>query len=473
MTLEIPQKFSFEFLEKNIDKPEWAEYVIDNHEMIMDNLENCPFEEACWALSYALSIWVGEKEDSKRIRQANELIIRISRMGLNKLGKMHSKKEIHPLLLIERQADLLTKCAIAMINVGRPIAALDLFGTAERIFLELKSVIPKDQKEMIRGYGIEYETIRAKEAEIGVRIVHYIPKEHRPLFASAAFSYLTHSINNLYTLGDAGMANYFAWNIMPYAEGACLQYLNWKQEDIDALNTDTITDDHQRWCQGNYLFLNIMNEIPHNSARFAKDDIQLDLDERHQYLLDDIIRTYSHCRRLFHGLEPDRIRLKTERDEDVERLIDCYVRLYTLFDKCGKLLNHLYPQDFSDDKFSFYDVARKMARENNPYLKAIDMICSDVFPDRASKNAGITDPRNSFNGHVMWRGFLRNSIIHNTFRLKPDMESDDFIKDVAYVSAFEIYHATLMTFHDIREIVLNIQLADGYTRDGWKEQDQN
>ncbi|WP_400209409.1 hypothetical protein [Methanomethylophilus alvi] len=155
---------------------------------------------------------------------------------------------------------------------------------------------------------------------------------------------------------------------------------------------------------------------------------------------------------------------KTERDDDVESLIDCYVRLYTLFDKCAKLIQCLFPQDWSEEKIGFYETARKLACENNPYLRAIDMICSDVFPDKASKKAGISDPRNMVNGRLMWRGFIRNSIMHNTFKIKPDMESNDFITGVAFIPAFELYHATLMTFYDIREILLNIQLATYYSK---------
>ncbi|WP_400208530.1 hypothetical protein [Methanomethylophilus alvi] len=131
MTLTIPEKFNFTFLESNIDNSEWAEYVKDHSEEILKNLDECPFEEACWALSYSLAIWVGGKEDSPEIRHVNNTIIRISRMGVNELLKSFAAKKINPLTFFEKQGDLLTKCATAMINVGRPIAALNLLGTAE------------------------------------------------------------------------------------------------------------------------------------------------------------------------------------------------------------------------------------------------------------------------------------------------------------------------------------------------------
>ena len=464
MTLQIPEKFSFDYLEGNINNGEWAEYVLDHSEEIMDRLDNCPFEEACWALSYSLSIWVGGKDESEETRHANDLIIRISRMGLNKLMKMRSTKKLNYYQFLEKQGDLLTKCATALINVGRPIAALNLFGSAETCFLQILDALP-DNSEAKVSFSIEYECIRAKEAEVGVRIVHDIPKDLRPMFANAAYCYLFHSIYNLDELGDQESADFFRDTVWPYAIRACQKYPQWKQEEIDELNNDSIVDEHQRWCQENYLFLNIMNEIPHKCARYARDDIQIDLDEKHRFILDDIIQTYSHCRKILQGLpNSEEFMSKTERDEDVERLIDCFVRLYTVFDKCAKILVYLFPQDSSGNKEKFYEVARKLACENNPYLKAIDMICSDVFPDKASKIAGVHDPRNSFNGRIMWRGFLRNSIMHNTFKLKPDLESNDWISGVAYVSAFELYHATLMTFHDLREIILNIQMAVEYSK---------
>jgi len=312
---------------------------------------------------------------------------------------------------------------------------------------------------------IEYEHIRAKEAEVGVRIVHYIPKSLRPLFANAANSYLAHSITYLGDYGAFELAEYYIKEIAPSAMSACALYPNWSQKEIDDLNRDSIKDNHQRWCQEHYLFLNIFNEIPHKCAKYAKDDIQLELDDKHQFLLDDIIQTYAHCRRLFYKFQDPKIFMsKKERDEDVEILIDCYVRLYTLFDKCAKLIQYLFPQDWSNEKMGFYETARKLACENNPYLRAIDMICTDVFPDKESRKAGISDPRNSISGHIMWRGFIRNSIMHNTFKIKADVNSNEWIDGVSFIPAFELYHATLMTFHDIREIILNIQMATEYEK---------
>lgn len=467
MTLTIPEKFNHSFLESNINNSDWAEYVKDHSEDILKNLDDCPFEEACWALSYSLAIWIDGKEDSPEIRHVNNTIIRISRMGVNELLKAFAAKKINPLVFFEKQGDLLTKCATAMINVGRPIAALNLLGTAEDCFLNILQCIPKEDVKTLNSYRIGYECIRAKEAEVGVRIVHYVPEDVRSLFANAANSYLIHSIVNLTEYGGYDEAEYYTQEVAPYAEQACLIYFKWTQKEIDDLNHDSIKDDYQRWCQERYLFLNIMNEIPHKSETYAKDDLQFDLDDRHRYLLEDIVQTYSHCRKLFYAFkDPFIFQEKTERDDDVESLIDCYVRLYTLFDKCAKLIQYLFPQDWSDEKVGFYETARKLACENNPYLRAIDMICSDVFPDKASKKAGVSDPRNMVNGRLMWRGFIRNSIMHNTFKIKPDMESNDFITGVAFIPAFELYHATLMTFYDIREILLNIQLATYYSKSG-------
>ncbi|WP_400208528.1 hypothetical protein [Methanomethylophilus alvi] len=138
----------------------------------------------------------------------------------------------------------------------------------------------------MKDYCIEYECIRAKEAEVGVRIVHYVPEDVRPLFANAANSYLIHSIVNMTGYGGYDAAEYFTQEVVPYAEQACLMYFKWTQKEIDDLNHDSLKDDYTRWCQERYLFLNIMNEIPHNSETYAKDDLQFDLDDRHRYLLE-------------------------------------------------------------------------------------------------------------------------------------------------------------------------------------------
>jgi len=137
MALQIPDKFTIKYLKENINNSEWAEYVILHCETILDNLTECPFEEACLALSYSLSIWVGGKEKTEKTKRANDLVIRVSRMGVNKLLKDFSYNRISYPYFCEKQGDLLTKCAVGLINVGRPIAALNILGTAEKSFEEL------------------------------------------------------------------------------------------------------------------------------------------------------------------------------------------------------------------------------------------------------------------------------------------------------------------------------------------------
>ncbi len=186
-------------------------------------------------------------------------------------------------------------------------------------------------------------------------------------------------------------------------------------------------------------------------------------DERHQWLLDDIIRTYDHCRRILFRISPEANSFEGKaRDEDVECMIDCFVRLYTLLDKASKLMQYLFPRDGIEDKASFYDVAEKYVNSPNPYLKAIYSLCCDIFPDKCSGSNGTFDPRNNYYGLILKRGFLRNSIMHDTVKVYSDTEDKGNYWQVASVSSMELAHCTNLMLYDVRELILNIELAYQY-----------
>ena len=311
---------------------------------------------------------------------------------------------------------------------------------------------------------IKQEYCCTKEAELYLRMIPDIPLKHRPMFATVAYSYLLQSFAQLREYGDETPHPEID-DLFRHANYYCQRYPLFDQDAIDRMNIDAVKDEYTRWCQKKIRFLNIFNEISHYNPEYARDEVCLDLDERHQWLLDDIIRTYDHCRRTFFRISPEEDSFQDKsRDEDVECMIDCFTRLYTLLDKASKLIRYLFPRDEIEEKASFYDVAEKYANSPNPYLKAIYHLCCDIFPDRYSGAGSTFDPRNNYYGLILKRGFLRNSIMHGTVKVYTETEDKTNYWQVASVSAMELAHCTNMMMYDVRELILNIELAYQYRK---------
>ena len=141
-------------------------------------------------------------------------------------------------------------------------------------------------------------------------------------------------------------------------------------------------------------------------------------------------------------------------------MMDCFVRLYTLLDKTSKLILYLFPKDDLEIN-GFYNVAEQYSKSSNPYLRSFDLIKDDIFPDRVKKQLSY-DPRNSVFGVVTRRGFIRNNIIHGTVKICDDRDLEGNYYGVLVLTPNELMHYTDRMLYDVREILLNLQLAYNY-----------
>ena len=231
---------------------------------------------------------------------------------------------------------------------------------------------------------------------------------------------------------------------------------------MDDLNRDSIRDGYQRWCQESVRYLNILSEVPHHIAEYCKDDIQLDLDERHRWLLDDIVHTYDHCRRIlyrtacFKGKE-----LYEGRNEHVENLLDCYSRLYTILDKTAKLVAFLFPWN-GERNPNFRAVVEKHSCDSNPFLRALYYIARDVFSDKDDIAFDYLDPHIRFLSVVHKPSFVRNNIMHNTIRICNDDGDRMPTLNVESITPYELFFYTSKLADDVREVLINLQMAVRY-----------
>ena len=444
-----------------IDDPMMAEYMKENYLRVLENIESNDLADACNALAYCMSHNIDGLELSEETYEINQHIADICRIGINELSNDRTPEDFlknH----VEKgptRLELFVRLAVSMFNIHRPIAAFHFLDCAENccnILLPGPDMTARFRESM----NVYYERCRAMEAEFYLRLIDDLPKEYRKQYAAAAYSYIKHAINNLQRLGDQRGADAFAcyirdaeyyWNLYPMSD-----------QEIEQMNNTSMDKGYQKWCQETVRFLNLLNEIPDICIC---DDITLNLDERHQWLLEDIIHTYDHCRKLLFNAVPNPFKIiNADRNDDVEGLVDCFVRLYTLLDKSAKLIVYLFPRDESIERPNFYDVAESLANSPNPYLRSIYSICRDIFPDRIADSDRTFDPRNNCQGIVMKRGFVRNSIIHDTLKVFKTHEDKGIYQNVASVTPMELHQFTNMMMYDVREIVLNIQLAVEYRK---------
>ncbi len=230
------------------------------------------------------------------------------------------------------------------------------------------------------------------------------------------------------------------------------------------MNRDTIKDDYQRWCNESTLYLNVMAEVPHNIADFCVDDLVFDLDDRHQWLLEDIVFTYDHCRRIIYNVSKTNYKvLDHGRNEHVEMLLDCYSRLYTILDKTAKLIIYLFPWNGPANPY-FKDVVEKHSCDTNPFLRALYFIAKDIFSDKDDIEFDYLDPHIRFLSIVHRPSFIRNSIMHNTVRICKDDNDRMGTFNVESITSFELMYYTGKLCNDVREILINLQMAVEYSK---------
>lgn len=112
-------------------------------------------------------------------------------------------------------------------------------------------------------------------------------------------------------------------------------------DDLNRLviNRVLIDASYEDWCWANRFWLNPLNDISDIMPKWMRDTVTWESDEFNSARIDDILHTFDHCRRSLHrfmSLPESRWNLK--EGEDLECLVDCYFRLYSIMDKISKII---------------------------------------------------------------------------------------------------------------------------------------
>lgn len=458
---DVPDMITLDYIRENVTDDDFKQYVDNEHEKIIESFDMEQRTEVCLLLGSTLMHNLDFHSKDEITRRTLKKIVEISKIGINCISDSVNKGQyaIDHIYNSDNEASLLAIIGKSLIYLDRPIAAMEYLDRAEKLFelLSLTGIGPSNI-----WCVVNYEHCRAHETLVYSLLGSLMDGEKRLLFETCADSYCTHALINLLMFGGHEEIVHHQEDCKAI-EKRCTHPLS--QKEMDEFERNTVDDDYLRWCNERVFFLNFVTEIPHQCERYSKDDLTFDLDDKHNWLLDDIIHTFAYCRHSFYmiteGKESHEI-CWNGRDERVERMIDCFVRLYTLLDKTSKLIIYLFPEEDLEIN-RFYDVAEHYRNSSNPYLRSFDLIKDDIFPDRV-KNQRSYDPRNSVLGIVTRRGFIRNNIIHGTVKICDDREVEGNYYGVLMLTPEELFHYTRRMLYDVREILLNLQLAYNYEK---------
>ncbi|WP_400209913.1 hypothetical protein [Candidatus Methanarcanum hacksteinii] len=472
--ITIPKSISLQFIldHTTTKSRRWVEYIADHYLSILVQFNESDIPEVCCYLARTFRAFYSTEDSAEYRIELMRSEIKILKIGLNTHLSLVTKDEsynhpqtkddfLHVLMVLSNAAELQYELGCCMCDDDRPIAGLDYLQRSMIFIQQLNEIcvtVKRDQ-EIESMWKVLWNSSRARQSENWISILQFIPEKGKPVFARLVYDQIVKTMDDFWTEGREDLilehGQYYR-----YAEEYIKRY-PLSQKEYDELLRDTIKDDYVRWCNDHCLFLNLLTEPTHNCAKLAKDDLEFVLDERTQWLLDDIMHTFEHCRRILY--RTDKIDESTfagkNRDEDVESLLDCYIRLYTLFDKIGKLIVALFPRDGTLKHKKFYDVADGLKDSANKFLQSIYLIKRDVFPEAYDRSDNITDPHRNYLGLIQKSADIRNETAHGTVKIFSEDETKGWYDDVVSLTPRELEHHALVLAYDIREILLTLQLA--------------
>ena len=248
----------------------------------------------------------------------------------------------------------------------------------------------------------------------------------------------------------------------------------------DILFGDRIPNDdmYEEWCWLQYYCLNPTNELPVLDDPEFKDTFTIQVDEVNRIRLDDIFRVFDHCRKILFWFKHLPNEEKYNCNEDpIQRLLDCYFRLYSILDKITKVLNDLVlgnnslPYDDESYFSSFFPLL-----ENNPniFIKGIFEISNDINYSSEDEEMGFVDPFYSMHRVQKHPGTIRNDIDHRALLLinpeeRFEVDNGQIIissrnlkvksDGVLVISARDLEVEIGKLLRQIRELLLNLELA--------------
>jgi len=236
---------------------------------------------------------------------------------------------------------------------------------------------------------------------------------------------------------------------------------------------DEDTASYEDWCWKNRYWLTPMNEFSHVPRReWMKDTIGWGTTSSNQIRIKDIIRTYSHCRRILFEYTriPRAERVHMTDDDMFDRLLDCYLRLYSILDKTMKLiaLDILHEKPVTELDYKNlpkywdleYNEVFKKKQNRCKYLRFITDLNRDLSVDEKDRDRGFIDSFYVIHRVKLTPGNIRNLMIHSAVEIiDSDQKERERKTNIITISPMDLEVEVKKLMMQVRELLLGINLA--------------
>ena len=136
-------------------------------------------------------------------------------------------------------------------------------------------------------------------------------------------------------------------------------------------------------------------------------------------------------------------------------LIDSYLRLYTVIEKCAHLIGaEFYPTEKVD---SFWDLLRPMSSDSKTELRSVKMIFAEIDPNVEKNKISFY-----INPHMWKMNIVRNHMVHRGFVISSKnihWKEGTSNKAISYIGHDELGKLNLRLMHLVKELIVSIVLS--------------
>ena len=197
-----------------------------------------------------------------------------------------------------------------------------------------------------------------------------------------------------------------------------------------------------------------------------RDDIGWKTSEDNVIRINDIMRTYNHCRMgLYEFTRTPRMeRASNIEDDSFDRLLDCYLRLYSIIGKTMKLIATDILHGAPDKEIKFWELKDNKKFTNKQKickdLKFITDLCWDMSVNEKDRDRGFIDSFYTIHRVKLTPGAVRNLAIHSAVKIIDSNQKDRKWSDnIVVISPIDLEVEVKKLMLQVRELLLGLQKA--------------
>jgi hypothetical protein len=445
-------------------------FVANEYESIVKSICTESRPEKCILLAERIQSAINTVDDKNDNIPRYRAMLKVSRCGLNAFYDMYlnpvTEKLNDDLNLLSIASNLHYYCAIGAQNTNRPFDALEHINRSLRYNIHLRKCIEQSNKIKIepKEYTlVNYALMTLIETKIFADILDHVDEESKRKIAFYIY-YSQIAVSN--TLAEEGQdleSKQILKRSREFKSKMLKENIDLDDRDYyEILFSPNQPDDrtYKGWCWSNVFCINPLNELPVLDDLDFSDHFELQTDEVNRIRLNDILRTFDHCRRILFDFQqlPYKDRYDCKK-EPVQSLLDSYFRIFSTLDKLAKVISSLALGIVPREKNDFKTIAEQLRFNTNDYLRGIYEIQKDIFYDWEDIELGFTDPFYSMHRVQLRPNKIRNRIVHDAVMIVNIEDKYEIYDGILTISARDLEVEIQKLLWQVREILMNVQLA--------------